>query len=107
MAQPLKANPYFQRILSLCREKRDSQEGKAPSSVALFYPNIYPVAISNLGFQLVYSLLNQQDHIVCERFVYPSAGILLRIIVLLTSFHIRFRQFSGLSRWSPALLPGG
>jgi radical SAM superfamily enzyme YgiQ (UPF0313 family) len=46
--------------------------------VALCYPNIYPVAISNLGFQVVYSLLNQQDHIVCERFVYPSAGGPLR-----------------------------
>lgn len=46
--------------------------------MALFYPNIYPVAISNLGFQLVYSLLNRQDHIVCERFVYPPAGEPLR-----------------------------
>ncbi|MGW8160825.1 MAG: radical SAM protein, partial [Desulfobulbales bacterium] len=44
--------------------------GRLP--VALVYPNIYPVAVSNLGFQLVYSLLNEQDHIVCERFIYPS-----------------------------------
>lgn len=46
--------------------------------MALFYPNVYPVAISNLGFQIVYSLLNQQDHLVCERFVYPAAGESLR-----------------------------
>jgi len=39
--------------------------------VALLYPNTYPLAISNLGFQLVYRLLNAFDHIVCERFVYP------------------------------------
>jgi len=46
--------------------------------VALIYPNTYPVAVSNLGFQLVYSLLNEQDTLVCERFVYPSAGEPLR-----------------------------
>lgn len=46
--------------------------GRIP--VALLYPNIYPVAVSNLGFQLVYSLLNDMEDIVCERFVYPQAG---------------------------------
>ena len=40
--------------------------------MALVYPNTYPVAVSNLGFQLVYTLLNQQDMVVCERFVYPD-----------------------------------
>lgn len=46
--------------------------------MALLYPNIYSVAVSNLGFQLVYSLLNQQDVVVCERFVYPEQGQPLR-----------------------------
>lgn len=46
--------------------------------MALLYPNIYPVAISNLGFQLVYSLLNQREDLVCERFVYPEPGGVLR-----------------------------
>ena len=46
--------------------------------VALLYPNTYPVAVSNLGFQLVYSLLNQQEAVVCERFVYPEASQPLR-----------------------------
>lgn len=46
--------------------------------VALIYPNTYPVAVSSLGFQLVYGLLNERDDIVCERFVYPSAGEPLR-----------------------------
>ncbi|WP_310600995.1 radical SAM protein [Desulfobulbus sp.] len=40
--------------------------------VALLYPNTYPVAVSNLGFQLVYSLLNRDEGVVCERFVYPA-----------------------------------
>ncbi len=46
--------------------------------MALLYPNTYPLAISNLGFQLVYSLLNNQEGIVCERFVYPENGQPLR-----------------------------
>ena len=46
--------------------------------MALIYPNTYPVAVSNLGFQLVYSLLNEEDTLVCERFVYPAAGEPLR-----------------------------
>lgn len=46
--------------------------------MALLYPNTYPVAVSNLGFQLVYTLLNQQDAIVCERFVYPDQPQSLR-----------------------------
>ena len=40
--------------------------------MALLYPNTYPLAVSNLGFQLLYRLLNSFDHIVCERFVYPQ-----------------------------------
>ncbi|WP_338032279.1 radical SAM protein [Desulfobulbus rhabdoformis] len=42
--------------------------------VALLYPNTYPVAVSNLGYQLVYTLLNSMDGVVCERFVYPESG---------------------------------
>lgn len=40
--------------------------------MALLYPNTYPLAVSNLGFQLLYRLLNASDEIVCERFVYPQ-----------------------------------
>jgi radical SAM superfamily enzyme YgiQ (UPF0313 family) len=47
-------------------------KGRLP--VALLYPNTYPLAVSNLGFQLIYRLLNEYEHIVCERFVYPGAG---------------------------------
>ncbi|MDD2464553.1 MAG: radical SAM protein [Desulfobulbus sp.] len=46
--------------------------------VALLYPNTYPVAVSNLGYQLVYTLLNQMAGVVCERFVYPEQGEGLR-----------------------------
>lgn len=49
---------------------RKKWKGRLP--VALLYPNTYPLAVSNLGFQLLYRLLNTLDHIVCERFVYPQ-----------------------------------
>jgi len=36
-------------------------------SVAQVYPNTYYVGMSNLGFQTVYRLMNELDHLVCER----------------------------------------
>lgn len=46
--------------------------GRLP--VALLYPNSYEVGVSSLGFQLVYSLLNEHDELVCERFFLPAAS---------------------------------
>ncbi len=40
--------------------------------VALVYPNTYHVAMSNLGFQQVYRLLNAMDGVVCERAYSPE-----------------------------------
>jgi radical SAM superfamily enzyme YgiQ (UPF0313 family) len=40
--------------------------------VALVYPNHYHVGMSNLGFQTVYRLLNDIDHVVCERAFLPE-----------------------------------
>src|SRR3954463_7969924 len=39
--------------------------------VALGFPNTYWVGMSNLGFQTVYRLFNNEDDIVCERFFLP------------------------------------
>jgi len=55
---------------------RKKWTGRLP--VALVYPNTYPLAVSNLGYQLVYRQLNGFEDIVCERFVYPSANEPLR-----------------------------
>lgn len=41
-------------------------------SVALVYPNSYHQAMSNLGFQAVYKLLNARDDSRCERFFLPD-----------------------------------
>ncbi|MBW2515399.1 MAG: radical SAM protein, partial [Deltaproteobacteria bacterium] len=39
---------------------------------ALIYPNRYHLGMSNLGFQSVYRLLNDYDHVVCERVFLPE-----------------------------------
>ena len=40
--------------------------------VGLFYPNHYRVGMSNLGFQLVYRILNECRTLVCERLFLPE-----------------------------------
>ncbi len=39
--------------------------------VALAFPNTYFVGMSNLGFQTVYTLFNNEPDIVCERVFLP------------------------------------
>ncbi|MFO7688422.1 MAG: radical SAM protein [Desulfobacterales bacterium] len=47
--------------------------------VALVYPNRYSVGMSNLGFQVVYRLLNRIDGIICERAFLPDGKALAEI----------------------------
>ncbi|MEJ2284703.1 MAG: TIGR03960 family B12-binding radical SAM protein [Desulfobacterales bacterium] len=42
-------------------------------SIALVYPNRYPVGMSSLGYQTLYDLLNRMDHVVCERAFLPDS----------------------------------
>lgn len=44
----------------------------APLRVALVYPNTYPIAMGNLGFQMICRFFNDQPDTVCERFFLPS-----------------------------------
>lgn len=39
---------------------------------ALCYPNSYYVGMSNLGFHIIYRILNDRDDTACERFFLPS-----------------------------------
>lgn len=74
---------------------RKKWKGRLP--VALLYPNAYPIAVSNLGFQLVYQLLNRMEAVVCERFVYPSPGLPFRSLESsrpLTDFPLVFGSVS-------------
>ncbi len=41
--------------------------------VCLVYPNRYPIAMGNLGFQAVYELFDRQPGVVCERAFLPDA----------------------------------
>ncbi|BCA80518.1 radical SAM protein [Desulfuromonas sp. AOP6] len=41
-------------------------------TIALVFPNTYFQAMSNLGFQTVYHLLNSRDDVLCERFFLPD-----------------------------------
>jgi len=61
-----KPGPFEQEIGSY----RKKWKNKLP--VALVFPNSYYLGMSNLGFQLVYSLLNSDDDLVCERVFYES-----------------------------------
>ena len=47
-------------------------------TVALVYPNTYYHAMSNLGFQAVYQLIQQRDDCLCERFFLPDSEDLER-----------------------------
>jgi radical SAM superfamily enzyme YgiQ (UPF0313 family) len=48
------------------------REWGARFPAVLVYPNIYPVAMGNLGFQAIYHLLNEQPGLVCERAFLPD-----------------------------------
>ncbi len=52
--------------------------GRLP--IALLFPNTYPVGMANLGFQILYRLLNRRDEVVTERFFLPAAGQPLRSV---------------------------
>ncbi|MGQ9689457.1 MAG: radical SAM protein [Desulfobaccales bacterium] len=49
-----------------------SQEWGARWPLALIFPEIYSVAMGNLGFQAIYHLLNSEPGLVCERAFFPA-----------------------------------
>lgn len=60
---------------SLSQERgawKKNWKGRLP--IALVFPNTYGVGMSNLGFQLIYELVNQQPDLVCERVFSPENG---------------------------------
>ena len=65
---------YRQKLKKILAQERGyvlkSDAGKI--SVALVYPNLYAVGMSNLGFQKIYSTLNELEYVVCERVFLPS-----------------------------------
>lgn len=44
--------------------------GKIP--IALVFPNSYSIGMANLGFQFVYSMFNEEEDVLCERFFWEG-----------------------------------
>jgi len=45
---------------------------KVDLRVASVYPNVYKTAMSSLGYQIIYGLINERHDSWCERIVYPN-----------------------------------
>ncbi len=66
------------KIISLYRERLAREKGTVRKdwggriSIALVYPNYYRVGMSNLGFQVVYHLINSKENAVAERAFLPE-----------------------------------
>ncbi len=65
-------------IISLYRGRLSAEKGAVRKnwggrlSVALAYPNYYRLGMSNLGFQIVYDILNKRPDVVAERVFLPE-----------------------------------
>jgi len=65
-------------IISLYRARLAEEKGAVIKdwggklSIALIYPNYYRLGMSNLGFQIVYHLLNEKSRVVAERAFLPE-----------------------------------
>jgi len=65
-------------LISFYRQRLAREEGAIKKdwggriAVALAYPNSYRVGMSNLGYQVVYHLLNRRENVVAERFFLPE-----------------------------------
>ena len=66
------------RLIGKTRERLGREVGTVYKShagrlrFALAFPNTYYVGMSNLGFQVVYRLLNDHEEVVCERVFLPD-----------------------------------
>ena len=61
----------FMQVSDLSDSSLDSTLLRNGLRVLLVYPNTRDVAMANLGFQQVYSLLNQIEGVVCDRYALP------------------------------------
>ncbi|MEJ2586618.1 MAG: radical SAM protein [Deltaproteobacteria bacterium] len=65
-------------IIALYRARLAAEKGTVIKdwggrlSIALTYPNAYRLGMTNLGFQIVYGLLNQRSDVVAERVFLPE-----------------------------------
>lgn len=57
---------------TLLESERGTIFKDAPLRIALCYPLPYHAAMSSLGFQVIYRMMNERLGISCERFVLPD-----------------------------------
>ncbi|MBN1225995.1 MAG: radical SAM protein [Deltaproteobacteria bacterium] len=68
----------MEKIATLLRKRLSRERGTIKKawggklSVALIYPNYYTLGMSNLGFQAIYGILNDNNKIVAERVFLPE-----------------------------------
>ena len=69
--------PYEARLRArrAAERFRFAKKQDAPLRVCLAYPNHYPLAMGNLGFQVVYELFDRSDGVVCERAFLPDPEV--------------------------------
>jgi radical SAM superfamily enzyme YgiQ (UPF0313 family) len=66
------------KLISLYRARLAKEKGVVQKdwggrlSVALVYPNVYGIGMSNLGYQVLYHLLNRRNDVVAERVFLPE-----------------------------------
>ena len=66
------------KLISLYRARLAREKGTIRKdwggrlSVALVYPNVYGIGMSNLGYQVLYHLLNRREDVVAERVFLPE-----------------------------------
>ena len=65
--------------------------------IALAFPNTYWVGMSNLGFQTVYTLLNNEPDIVCERVFLPPKQELAEMVAARVAVYRRI-ELAGAER---------
>jgi radical SAM superfamily enzyme YgiQ (UPF0313 family) len=61
-----------QRERRAAERMRFAKKQDAPLRVCLAYANRYPIAMGNLGFQVVYEMFDRADGVVCERAFLPD-----------------------------------
>jgi radical SAM superfamily enzyme YgiQ (UPF0313 family) len=77
-AQGIQSIPMSAKLKARLKKLLSQEKGAvvrewgARFPVALVYPNIYPVAMGNLGFQAIYQLLNDTPGLMCERAFLPD-----------------------------------
>ncbi|KJU83543.1 radical SAM domain-containing protein [Candidatus Magnetobacterium bavaricum] len=78
--------PVSKRLLQQTRSLLNTETGTVYKQhggkvrVCLIYPNTYYVGMSNLGFRLVYSILNARSDVVCERAFLPSQETIVELL---------------------------